>query len=388
MDDANENAPACSSPDTPSTSKRTLPRPKQRKSPKRTTDTVLCSLERLPVEIQTRILVESSLDSLRALLRSSPRFYYVYSQNRLPIIRKVLNCALDGIFPDAYAACMSDRYFAAAAATWGHLRYEYLESPDEVPSALAIGGLSLEITQKMAHFHLRVVEPLTERYCRWALGALSSSLHAAPLTKTEKSRIQRAMYRLQVICNLGISDPQTMLQILDSFGPWAAEQIICVHEFAKERFTSAFIECAWELNEEENPRYSHVALLDVKEALLLYQNECESITRCPCPYVILFTEMCSADLNVGTLCDVLSLGLSILQETFQAEDHEELCGVIRENVESYSGLAHDYEWIDGAGKYNRVASAVLPITVRLFSSPLKRFPLCFISQIFYLVKTH
>ncbi|KAI3394003.1 hypothetical protein diail_3319 [Diaporthe ilicicola] len=179
----------------------------------------------------------------------------------------------------------------------------------------------------MAHVHLRVVEPLTGRYCRWALGALSSSPHAAPLTKTEKSRIQRAMYRLQVICNLGISDPQTILQILDSFGPWAAEQIICVHEFAKERFTSAFIECAWELNEEENPRYSHVALLDVKEALLLYQN---------------------GYLNVGTLCDVLSLGLSILQDTFQAEDLEALCGVIRENVESHSGLANDYEWIDGA----------------------------------------
>ena len=96
----------------------------------------------------------------------------------------------------------------------------------------------------MVYFYLRVVEPLTERYARWALGALSSSPQAAPLTKTEKSRIQRAMYQFQVICNLGILEPQAILEVLDSFGPWEAEQIIRVHEFAKERRTSASMECA------------------------------------------------------------------------------------------------------------------------------------------------
>jgi hypothetical protein len=130
----------------------------------------------------------------------------------------------------------------------------------------------------MVYFHLRVVEPLTERYARWALGALSSSLQAAPLTKTEKSRIQRAMYRLQVICNLGILEPQAMLEVLDSFGPWAAEQIICVHEFAKERCTSAAMVCAWELKRRE-------PILSTIEDLLPYSSECESISRSPCPHI-------------------------------------------------------------------------------------------------------
>lgn len=279
LDDSNERVAARS---TPSTFKRTLPQPEQEKSPQQTTETILCSLERLPVEIQTHILAESSLGSLRALIRSSPRFYYVYSQGRLPILKKALDRALDGIFLDAAAACQFDRDFAAATASPWLLLDDYLKSPDTALSASAIDELSLAVVQQMAHFHLRVVEPLTERYARWALGALTSSPQEVNLTKTEKSRIQRAIYRLQVICNLRAPHPQTILEILDSFGPWAAEQIICVHEFAKERWSSVFIECAWELNEEKNPRYSSVAILDVNEDLLLYsRNECEYITRSP-----------------------------------------------------------------------------------------------------------
>lgn len=287
---------------------------------------MICSLERLPVEIQTRILVESCLGSLRTLIRSSPRFYYVYSQDRLLILNKVLNFVLDGIFLDAYAACQYESYWTAVTTTpWLPLD-DYLENPDTAPSAPVIDGLCLEAAQKMAYFHLRVVEPLTERYARWALGVLSSSPQAALLTKTEKSRIQRAMYRLQVICTLGISEPQARLEVLDSFGPWAAEQIICVHEFAKERCTSVSMECAWELSKWE-------PILSPIEDLPPYTNECEFITRSSCPRIRASTEICSGDINVRSLGTILSQGLSVLQETFQAEDLEELCCVIKKNLE-------------------------------------------------------
>lgn len=282
LDDSNERVAAGS---TLSTSKIALPRPERRESSQRATETALCSLERLPVEIQTCILAESSLGSLRALIRSSPRFYYVYSQARLPLLKRALTVALDGLFLDAYAACRSDHYFAAATATPWLSADDYLESPDTAPSASINDELSLAVAQQMACFHLRIVEPLTERYAHWALGALSSSAQEAPLTKTEKSRIQRAMYRLQVICNLRVSHPQTLLEILDSFGPWAAEQIICVHEFAKERWSSVFVECAWELNQEENPRYNYIPILGSYDPLVLYKNECKSTTRSPYTYI-------------------------------------------------------------------------------------------------------
>ena len=106
---------------------------------------MLCSLERLPVETQTRILGESSLDSLRVLIRSSPHFLYVYSQDRLPILKKVLNFVLDGIFLDAYAACQNESYWAAVTATpWLPLD-GYLKNPDTAPSASVIDGLSLAV---------------------------------------------------------------------------------------------------------------------------------------------------------------------------------------------------------------------------------------------------
>ncbi|POS70690.1 hypothetical protein DHEL01_v210913 [Diaporthe helianthi] len=239
---------------------------------------------------------------------------------------------LDGILPDACAACLSDPYFPSGAGTWEHLR-KYKESPDTVPSALATDIISLAVAQKMAEFHLRVVEPLTERYCRWVLSALSSSPEPAPLTKTEKSRIQRAIYRLQVICNSGISGPQEILAVLDSFGPWAAEQIICVYEFAKERFTSAFIECAREFIKQDldPPIYHYVPqmMLDFNERLLLYQEDEEYI-------------------DGETLCEILSLGLSVLQESFRAKDVEDLCDVIRSNLPYCVGGPFHFQWIHGA----------------------------------------
>lgn len=67
---------------------------------------------------------------------------------------------------------------------------------------------------------------------------------------------------------------------------------------------------------------------------------------------------------------MLSLGLSVLQETFQAGNLEERCYIIRDNIEYYGTLrGQDYEWIDGAGKHERIPFAVLPITVQLLPSP-------------------
>ncbi|KAG8157135.1 hypothetical protein KVR01_013125 [Diaporthe batatas] len=341
MHDADEQDPACSSAPCVSTTPEriTLAASEQEGPPDGTAEVVPCALESLPVEIQTRILAGSSLDSLHAIIRSSPRFYYVYSENRLPILRKVLNRAVDDFFPEARAACALGGFFEAtdnmaadAAEAWKHFSRGCLGNP--IPPPPPIDDLSLEIIQQMARFHLRVVEPLTEHYSRWALGALSSSPQAAPLTRTEKSRIQRALYRLQVLSkqNLEAWDPPDVLDYLDSFGPWATEQIICVHEFAKERLSSAFIECAWELNGDENPnsRYRH-AMLDIKQGCLpLYRNE---------------------RLNVCTLLDLLTAGLSVLQKIFQAQGFNKLCDVLIQNVRRHGGdtrMLPGFEstWID------------------------------------------
>ncbi|KAL2284823.1 hypothetical protein FJTKL_08652 [Diaporthe vaccinii] len=186
-----------------------------------------------------------------------------------------------------------------------------------------IDDLSLTVAHKMAYFHLRVVEPLTERYARWALGALSSSPEAAPLTVTEKVRIQRAMYRLQTICNISIRDDQGIFEALDAFGPWQAEEILYVHEFAKERYESVFAECVWH---RDQPKYISMHLWEVEERTIVYDYE---------------------HINQDALATMLSLGLPVLQESFEARNSGELVDHVEYSIKS-GDCVYGREWIDSA----------------------------------------
>lgn len=320
--------------------------PERKAYPAVTTEVVLSSLESLPIEIQIAILAESSLDSLRALINSSPRFYHVYFRHRLPILNKSLRSSLGGTFQDAYAACWSDLWFGGYGAEAAIVRFsfeDYHESLLIDPSGSTTDNLSLTIARKMVYFHLRVVEPLTERYARWALGALSSSPEAAPLTGTEKARIQQAMYRLQIICNNSIRDEQMMFQTLDAFGPWQAEQILCVHEFAKERYESVFVECTM-----DRPKYINMHLWEIDDRTLVYNGDRELVTHLWHP-VQDSNLNCLADINDDAITTMLSLGLPELQESFEARNSGELVDEVIYRIAS-EDWAYRHEWIDSAGK--------------------------------------
>lgn len=343
---------SCSSPDAaPGLSTQDTLKNERKASPDGATEAVFSLLESLPVEIQIAILAESSLDSLRALIKSSPRFYHVYFLNRTSILNRSLKNTLGGIFQDACAACQSDRGSAELDAAAAAVRFsfeDYLESLRTDPMGSTADDVSLEVAQKMAHFHLRVVEPLTKRYARWALGALSSSPDPDPLTRTEKARIQRGMYRLQIICNMSLRGERMILGVLDRFGPWQAEEIVCVHTFAMERYSSVFIDCAWELDQERNLKYRRIALWDVNERLLLYNYDSEStphssnrVQSSRLTYRIV--------INREALATVLSLGLTVLRETFEARNSVELAEVVEKSIGS-GDWVYDGHWIDNAGK--------------------------------------
>lgn len=326
----------------------------RKSSPEGATEAVCSALESLPVEIQIAILAESSLESLRALINSSPRFYHVYFRNRTSILNKSLKRTLGGIFQDARAACRSERASAEVGAAAAAVRFsfeDYLESLRTDPTGSTTDGISLAVAQRMAHFHLRVVEPLTERYACWALGALSSSPDAALLTRTEKARIQRSMYRLQIICNMSLRGEGMILGFLDRFGPWQAEEIVCVHAFAMERYPSVFIECAWELDQERNPKYRRIPLWEVNERLLLYSYDSESYPHSSNRVQSSGLTHCLV-INREALATILSLGLTVLRETFEARNSVELAEVVETSIGSGEWV-YDWHWIDSAGKQPR-----------------------------------
>ncbi|KAL2258661.1 hypothetical protein VTK26DRAFT_7950 [Humicola hyalothermophila] len=174
---------------------------------------------------------------------------------------------------------------------------EYERRRSESSSAAVAALLSLEDAVEIAHFHSSVIEPLTQRYAIWALASLSSSPEAQPLSETETRRIQRGLYLLQLFCNAccstgkggsasrgnrpgvvpRIRDNLGRLRVLSLFPAWQVEEMLCVHEFTKDTYGGVFHRVAWDLNEERNPKYSHISTVDAKEDLLLLDDTTEGM---------------------------------------------------------------------------------------------------------------
>lgn len=228
-------------------------------------------LETLPFEIQRLILTcAPTVEALRALVCASPRLHAVYVEDRLAILRGVVERgAFEGFFVDARAACRSGteefQLGRTQASLWGFV--------EEYKQWLAGGGARLEMVLeelvRMVRFQRVMVEPLTERYAAWALAALGLSSEEDPLSDTERRRIQRGFYRFQVFCNvcgfrgkgqsaeecIGGWESVDCLRVLSLFPAWQIEEILCVHAFVKDVYGGVFDQVAWDLDEERNPRY-------------------------------------------------------------------------------------------------------------------------------------
>jgi hypothetical protein len=166
------------------------------------------SLEQLPFEIQRLILPQvPTFDALRALVHASPQLHSVYVQDRLPILRDFVEQSFGGFLVDAHAAYVSGSNEFQQSRSEPRL-WEFVDAYQRRLATYVAGSsslaaqLSLEELIQLIRFHCSVIEPLTERYATWALAALSSSPKHYPLSGTERRRIQRALYRMQVFCNV------------------------------------------------------------------------------------------------------------------------------------------------------------------------------------------
>lgn len=268
------------------------------------------ALEDLPVELQGLILANTpSLQSLSAFVHASPGLHRVYLGDRLGILRSVLGNALNGMLVDALGAQHSGTDIFQEAREWS-LLWAFIkehEAKYDTAESVWIAQLPLEDVIHLAHFHVLVIEPLTERYATWALASLPTSCEEEqagqqPLSDTERRRIQRAMYRLQIFCNLcgregrssrhRIEDNVDRLRVLSMFPPWEVEQILCINEFAKDVYTDVFRQVAWDLNMDKNPKYRHLSLTATIEDLMLLGGS-DDAGKCS-PYFSL-PELCQND---------------------------------------------------------------------------------------------
>ncbi|ROW02476.1 hypothetical protein VMCG_06081 [Cytospora schulzeri] len=311
------------------------------------------SLEKLPVELQRLVLSKApNLPSLSALVHASPGLHRVYVDNRMAILRSVLVEALNGMLVDALGAYNSSTA-SFQTAREESLLWAFMERQEAKYTTTGTDwtvDLSLDDMIHLLRFHTSVIESLTERYATWALASLPSSstndqAGQQPLSDTERCRIQRAMYRLQIFCNvcgsLGeerssrerIEDNIDRLRVLSMFLAWEIEEILCVHRFAEDIYRDILRQVAWDFNEARNPKYHNLDVTSVNEDLLLIHND--------------GTE--HGYINPRSLNAVLRCGLQLLSDAVEMKDHEQLVMMMRSAIVSGMGEhrgSYGNDWID------------------------------------------
>lgn len=262
------------------------------------------SLETLPVELQLLIISKASgLESLGALVHASPELHRVYAKHRRSVLQGFVTQSLEGIHIDALGAYRSGTEEFQKTRTEPSL-WAFVEKQQAIhstnpppPPGDWTAELSLDDIICILRFHVYVVERLTEAFAPWALGALPSkpenqaACKSASLSDTERRRMQRGFYRIQMFCNLcgsrgaersapaRISETVNHLRVLSMFPAWEVEEILSVHEFAKDQYTDIFKQVAWDLNEERNPKYKHIDLHSANEFLMLIEERGDG-TQC------------------------------------------------------------------------------------------------------------
>ena len=230
------------------------------------------ALENLPAEIRLAILEAMDYKTLRALARASPIFHQQYRLNRRSLLRGSLQRTLGATAVDACAAYRSRLESFSDERTRESVA-EFLKAEWDPRTSATSSILDKALTDNevvaMAAFHFTVIEPLVERFTSWALGRLAietgRSPHHKPLSTTEEARVVRAMYRFQLCCNL-FHERRLRFQLhLDSIDvaelfffliePWEAEQVTCVHAFAKDEFDRIFLDIHLDVSP-ENPRFA------------------------------------------------------------------------------------------------------------------------------------
>jgi hypothetical protein len=235
------------------------------------------TIETMPVEIQRQIMLcLCSLGSLGAVIRASPVFYSVFQREPRNFIATCLINVLGHTFFDACTAraAMQDcfqklrrdgmRQGLEPSVIWPFLASERRKRVEQLSwNKPWIHSISLPKAIGMATFHSSTVEPLVERYASWALANLGvvppSSAGSVSLSRTERMRIQRGMYRFQIVCDvfgnkLGDDDPAFRrpaqlgcLRLLTCYEPWEIEEILCINHFLREEYRRKLTEISGKL---------------------------------------------------------------------------------------------------------------------------------------------
>ncbi|KAM0171185.1 hypothetical protein ACHAPC_011073 [Botrytis cinerea] len=288
-------------------------------------------LEKLPSEVRRNLLSRLQLEDLSALVHASPVFHQQYLLDRRFLLCTCLEISLHSSSSSIIDACavyrtgLIDFSDARTHDKVIHFLQFYQDRRSSTEYSIFSEGLIESEIVEIAAFHSTIIKPLARQYTDWALTNLAdetkNTRSITPLSKTEEMRLQRALYRFQLCCNLfgknadssqwffqglNFKSVDILTMFLCLFEPWEIEEILCLYTFSKEMYTQIFKEIHWDLDA-NNPKFDDQG-------------------RPPTP-----TGAFDLD-DDAYLMGTISLGLKILHRVLITRDHDQRVWAMQEHI--------------------------------------------------------
>ncbi|KAK9855687.1 hypothetical protein MYU51_002351 [Penicillium brevicompactum] len=243
-------------------------------------------LEALPPEVRRHLLTMMKFNELGSLVHDSPLYHEQYLLDRQWLLSQCVDKLLGSVNIEASLVCQSSTAGFAQTRTRESITplLESYKHRQDLPSFSFIEkSLPLDDIIWILLFHTSIVMPLVNRYSAWALenfakGTVVNEANSSPvgvsdsLSQSEETRIIRALYHLQLWCNLfgigphkGIDQPfysgYSSIDLLtihaSHFEPWEIEEMHCVYLFSETIYRQTFDQIRWDVDE-RNPKFDAI----------------------------------------------------------------------------------------------------------------------------------
>ncbi|KAJ5116953.1 hypothetical protein N7456_001301 [Penicillium angulare] len=306
-------------------------------------------LEALPPELRRHLLTMMEFNVLKALVHASPVYHEQYLLDRQWLLGQCVEKLLGCVNIEASLVCQSSTASFAQTRTRESITL-VLESYKHLQGLANFSfieeSLPLDDIIWILLFHTSIVVPLANRYSAWALDNLAkkdevneanSSLVDASdsLSQSEETRIIRALYRLQLWCNLfgigphkeidkpfysGYSSIDLLTIHASHFEPWEIEEMHCVYLYSETIYRQIFDQIHWDVNE-RNPKFDAIRKDDDPEGSFDLDSNANTVAE------------------DGFLNGMVTQGLELLHTiTCRVTDHSELVLIMQDKLCLHTGL--------------------------------------------------
>ncbi|KAH7171617.1 hypothetical protein DER46DRAFT_592456 [Fusarium sp. MPI-SDFR-AT-0072] len=233
----------------------------------------LSTLEGLPFEIRNGILLAvDTIADLSALVHASPTFHQQYLLDRASLLWHCLQLEMGNVLLDA---CIADQCNMPEFRVKRTRQKVLLIIEDYKAQRLAVTEILSKRPEEndtilnIATFHTAVVSPLVNHYVAWTRANMESLSLPQEISRKERRRIIRGLYRSQIFYNLfgpaqgagsfygSFRSEERLALFLNEYTAWEIEEMLCIDTFMHAKYREILEQVLWDLHP-DNPSFDPV----------------------------------------------------------------------------------------------------------------------------------